>query len=229
MDRSSITFNSQANQDEFVLWCLDYKRNGTFVELGSNDAVQSNNSYVLEKEFGWRGLMVEYESRYLPSYKEHRPNSMYMIADGADIDYCEAFDWVALPRTIDYLQIDFDAENGSTLLALEAIEQTMDAGYTFNVVTFEHDIYTGDHHNTRAASRAIFEKHGYVRLFSDVCHVDRPFEDWYIHSSLCAEEVWRPLCSDQVEPSTAIMERLYATRASMMLPPSPSKASPLEH
>jgi hypothetical protein len=209
------TFHSQARQDEFVLWCLDNKRGGTFVEIGSNEPITINNTYVLEKEFGWRGLMVEYEARFLPKYKEHRPNSVYMIEDASEIDYCSAFKWAKLPKEIDYLQIDLEADNRSTLNALEAVEKAMEAGYTFKVVTFEHDIYRGDFFNTRLSSRAIFEKHGYIRLFSDVCNDNLPFEDWYIHSSLCGEEVWCPFVSTESEESTNVMCRLYGVRESM--------------
>ena len=53
-------FNGQSGQDIFVQWALQEKRGGTFLEIGSNDPIQINNSYVLEKDYGWRGIMVEY-------------------------------------------------------------------------------------------------------------------------------------------------------------------------
>jgi hypothetical protein len=62
--------NSQCAQDLFVLAALNKKRDGTFVEIGSNDAVTINNTYVLESEFGWRGVMVEYDPVHLASYLE---------------------------------------------------------------------------------------------------------------------------------------------------------------
>ena len=54
--------------------------------------------------------------------------------------------------------------------------------YHFNVVTFEHDIYSGNHFDTRNKSREIFARRGYIRLFSDVYGNDPrlPFEDWYV-------------------------------------------------
>lgn len=55
---------------------------------------------------------------------------------------------------------------------------------TFATVTFEHDFYTGDYFNTRQKSREIFEKRGYILVFSDVCNETCPFEDWYVHPSL---------------------------------------------
>jgi hypothetical protein len=51
------------------------------------------------------------------------------------------------------------------------------------VVTFEHDIYSGDHYNTRAKSRQIFARNGYIRVFSDVQNEGNAYEDWYVHPS----------------------------------------------
>lgn len=58
--------------------------------------------------------------------------------------------------------------------------------HRFAVITFEHDIYRGDHFHTRQKSRDIFEQHGYHRMFSDVS--DKApmyeFEDWHVHPEL---------------------------------------------
>ena len=56
--------------------------------------------------------------------------------------------------------------------------------WKFAVVTFEHDIYTGNHYNTREKSRAIFKRRGYVRVFSDVTNERNPYEDWYVYPDL---------------------------------------------
>ena len=41
---------SQASQDIFVRALTNNKKNGTFLEIGSNDPITHNNTYVLENE-----------------------------------------------------------------------------------------------------------------------------------------------------------------------------------
>lgn len=56
-----VTANRKAQhlQDLFVLAELDYKSNGFFVEFGATDGVSINNTWLLEKLFGWRGILAE--------------------------------------------------------------------------------------------------------------------------------------------------------------------------
>ena len=50
---------SQSMQDMFVLSMLDGKRNGVYVEIGADKPKIINNSYLLERKFGWRGVSFE--------------------------------------------------------------------------------------------------------------------------------------------------------------------------
>jgi FkbM family methyltransferase len=50
---------SQLFQDLFVLFFLNGKRNGVFVEFGAADGVNLSNSYMLETQFGWKGILAE--------------------------------------------------------------------------------------------------------------------------------------------------------------------------
>jgi FkbM family methyltransferase len=57
------TINSQRkaqhHQDIFVLSELDYKRNGFFVEFGATNGLSISNTWILEKFFGWTGILAE--------------------------------------------------------------------------------------------------------------------------------------------------------------------------
>ncbi len=50
---------AQLKQDLFVLHHLDFKRDGFFVEFGATNGVDLSNTYLLEKEFGWNGILAE--------------------------------------------------------------------------------------------------------------------------------------------------------------------------
>jgi hypothetical protein len=177
-----MIFLGQSHQDEFVLRLLNFKRDGYFLEIGSNDPIQYNNSYILEKEYNWKGIMIEYDKEFEPKYKENR-NSYYIIKDATEVNYEELFIQYNFPNELDYLQIDLEVTNESTLKTLELLDRTIMNKYTFKVVTFEHDIYRGNYYDTRNKSREIFNKNGYIRVFSDVMDQNCPYEDWYVHSS----------------------------------------------
>ena len=180
----------QANQDKFVSNILKQKRNGYFLEIGSNHPVNINNTYVLEKDYGWKGIMVEYEAEYLPLYKEHRPNSIHIIDDATTLDYKSVFEKNSSPLSFDYLQIDLHVSNRSTLKVLQNLDSNIFDTYKFATITFEHDIYDTKDDNelpelTREFSRAVFNKRGYIRVFEDINNQGvNPFEDWYVHPDL---------------------------------------------
>jgi hypothetical protein len=179
---------SQALQDLFVISILKNKKNGYFLEIGANHPIAGNNTYILEKEYGWKGLMIEYDSSFEQLYKDLRPNSIYNIQDARLVDYRGILDTNEFPCNLDYLQIDLDVDNKSTLDTLILLDNTCFDKYNFATITFEHDIYTGNYFNTRELSREIFQKRGYELVFPDVAVFFEgrhcPFEDWYVHPDL---------------------------------------------
>lgn len=50
---------AQLRQDMFVLAELGFKRDGYFVEFGATNGVELSNTYMLEKELGWTGILAE--------------------------------------------------------------------------------------------------------------------------------------------------------------------------
>ncbi len=129
--------------------------------------------------------MVEYDPAFLPLYKEHRPNSTHIINDATQVNYKNVFENVQMPFTVDYLQIDLEADNGSTINTLLKLDNEIFDTYKFATVTFEHDFYHTNFANTRLTSRNIFEKRGYIRVFSDINNQGiNPYEDWYVHPDL---------------------------------------------
>ena len=175
----------QAHQDKFVLNVLKEKRNGYFLEIGSNHPIYINNTYLLETQYDWKGIMVEYDSTFLDLYKINRPNSIHIIDDARNIDYKSILEKNNMPFSLDYLQIDLEANNGSTIQTLEKLDNEIFDNYKFATVTFEHDIYHTNFDNTRLKSREIFKRRGYFCVFEDINNkgID-PYEDWYVYPEL---------------------------------------------
>jgi hypothetical protein len=179
---------SQSAQDLFVEALTKGKQNGYFVEIGSNHPAIHNNTYLLEKKYNWKGLLVEYDKSFEKLYKIHRQNSIYQINDARLVNYKEILDKNNFPENIDYLQIDLDVDNKSTLDTLLLLNNTVFDKYKFATITFEHDIYRGNYFDTQNISRQIFKDRGYILLFPDVSVFwegsYKPFEDWYVHPDL---------------------------------------------
>jgi FkbM family methyltransferase len=50
---------SQLKQDLKVLEFYKYKKNGFFIEIGANNGIELSNTYLLEKDYNWKGICVE--------------------------------------------------------------------------------------------------------------------------------------------------------------------------
>ncbi len=63
---------AQLFQDLWALWVCGQKRDGYFIEFGAASGVEISNTYFLEKEMGWRGLLAEPNPGFFESLKQNR-------------------------------------------------------------------------------------------------------------------------------------------------------------
>jgi hypothetical protein len=89
--------------------------NGYFLEIGANHPLNGNNTYILESKYKFKGLMVEYFDEFEELYKQYRPNSVYEIKDATKVEYLKILTENNFPFDMDYLQIDLDVDNRSTI------------------------------------------------------------------------------------------------------------------
>ena len=184
-----MKYNSQAreNQDRFILSVLDSKRDGTYVEVGGYLPVDWSNTFLLELQFGWRGVSLEYYNNFSSQWNGVR-NNPCITCDATKVDYNELFEEHSLPKVIDFLQLDIDPAS-STFEVLKRIDFD---SYSFRVVTFEHDVYSEpDNVKIREESRNILMDNGYTLLIPDVRHGDLKFEDWYINEKHMPSNTWK--------------------------------------
>jgi FkbM family methyltransferase len=62
--RNMEASHAQLFQDLLVLFLLDEKRDGFFVEFGAADGVKLSNTFLLENRYGWRGIVAEPARRW---------------------------------------------------------------------------------------------------------------------------------------------------------------------
>lgn len=173
-----MTYYSAHRQDQFVATLLNYKRNGYFLEIGSNDAKQQSNSYFLENELGWHGICIDIDPVHIKTYEQR--NCHFINKDATQIDYKILFEEENYPPRIDYLSMDTDDVTDAIMPKIPF------DNYRFSVLTIEHDAYRVGH-RIRNVEREVLMAFGYVLLFSDVlvplgCGMggNLPFEDWWI-------------------------------------------------
>ena len=62
-------------QVEWVLEKTNFRRDGFFLEMGATDGVDRSNTLLLEREYGWIGILAEPDRRYREVLPYIRPNS----------------------------------------------------------------------------------------------------------------------------------------------------------
>ena len=60
--------------------CLEWTESGTFIELGANDGLQQSNSFMLERELGWRGVLIEGIPELAAEALRNRPEATVVCA-----------------------------------------------------------------------------------------------------------------------------------------------------
>jgi len=65
---------SQLFQDLFVIYRLNEKTNGTFLEFGATNGLDMSNTFLLENKFKWNGVLSEPSYPWHSSLKKNRPN-----------------------------------------------------------------------------------------------------------------------------------------------------------
>jgi hypothetical protein len=151
---------SQANQDE---WVLSKIPKGTYLEIGASHPVIISNTYLLEQA-GWEGLSIDIDGQCKELWERLRYNPL-LITDALTYHFAGA---------VDYLQLDIDPPQQT----LQCLKNVLQSNFSFKLLTFEHDHYTGE--GCRDESRALLIAAGYTLEVSDVQCEFGSFEDWWV-------------------------------------------------
>lgn len=161
---------SQAGQDLWVTQVLKGLRGGWYLDIGANDPVVISNTWALDFQLGWNGVLIENDPNCIADLRAKR--SGIVISTDAT-----TFDYASLARhDFDYLSLDVDSAS------LDALMKLLAGGITFRCATIEHDVYRfGD--GPRTAMRDLLTRAGYALAKADICnpeHPDMPYEDWWV-------------------------------------------------
>ena len=197
---------SQLLQDFFVLSELNFKRDGFFVEFGANKGIVESNTFMLEKDFDWTGILAEPAKVCHNDLFKNRPNCKIEIdcvwkESNVILEFRECKSTVVSTIEefknckLDSRQIDGIVYNVNTISLVDLLNkynapQVIDylsidtEGSEFEILSnfdwnkYQFRIITCEHNYTPMREK-IFElltSHGYQRKYLDHSHID----DWYV-------------------------------------------------
>lgn len=198
--------SAQLLQDLFVLEQLHFKKNGYFIEFGAADGIRHSNTYLLEKEFDWKGILAEPASIWHKSLHANRS----AIVDTRCV-------WDESGKTLEFLEdasaelsspteyrnqgihkdrrIDAQKYKVSTVSLLEMLQEydapreidylSIDTeGSEFRILnafdwdSYKFNVITVEHNYSkeRHSISKLLQLNGYKQIFEELSK----FDDWYI-------------------------------------------------
>lgn len=197
---------SQIYQDIFVLYTLNWKRNGFFVEFGSTNGFDLSNSYLLEKDFGWKGILCEPASVWkedlkknrnsildfrcvwktsgktlnliVPSKPEFSKISILKNQKSLNVDQSEKVETVSL---IDLLNT-YNAPKNIDFLSIDTEGSEYEILHSFNFEKYRPIIFTIEHNYSQLENKIdeIMKSNRYKRVFKKLT----AFDAWYVRSDI---------------------------------------------
>ena len=198
---------SQAGQDLFVIQMLDGKENGSYLEIGCNVPEYTNNTWLLENGFTWRGVSLDILPHAVNQFNAERANPA-VLADACYVDYNDLLNQADInDEIIDYLSMDCDPPN-ITFQALQQIFNTSRRRY--RVITFEHDSYLAGN-DIRDQSREYLTNHGYELVISNVSVEGYgAFEDWWVDPNLVDKDIINTLRNNDLNQAKLWRDTIMA-------------------
>jgi FkbM family methyltransferase len=199
--------HAQYAQDLFVLSMLKFKKRGYFVEFGATNGYHLSNTYLLEKEFEWTGIVAEPSQYWHTELRRNRNCSVdtrcVWSETGIELTFAEAEDKVlssiaefrdadlhaaARKSTNDYpvesISLEHLLDQHSSPLFIDYLSIDTEGSEfeilrTFPFNKYKVGIITVEHNWTalRIDIQQLLNKNGFKRVYETVSQCD----DWYVN------------------------------------------------
>lgn len=200
---------SQLGQDLFVLYSLHWKRGGYFVEFGATNGLDLSNTYLLEKDFGWTGILAEPAKIWHSDLARNRSAAIEVdcvwkesglslpfaivesaefstLAHFSDSDVHKKTRKSSTYQTVNTISlIDLLDRHGAPevidYLSIDTEGSEFEILNAFDFSKYTFSVITCEHNfsNQRGKVYDLLTRNGYVRVFEGLSRWD----DWYVHSS----------------------------------------------
>ena len=196
-------YKSQLRQDLLVLSELNFKKNGFFVEFGSTNGVELSNTFLLEKNFDWKGILAEPAKIYHEELEKNRSafiekscvwrtsGETFTFNEVGVLSTLENFTSIDLYKDLRKDGIRYDTKTISLLDLLEKYNAPKTIDYlsidtegseydilsSFDFSKYKFKIITCEHNFTEQREKIfkLLTNKGYQRKYTDISYVD----DWY--------------------------------------------------
>lgn len=202
--------NSQILQDIFVLAHFGFKRNGYFVEFGAANGKDISNTYLMEKEFGWRGIVAEPAVCWHEDLRRNRTCHVetscvwkdsgstlsFNETENAELATINTYSNSDLHRdsrsrgriydvstiSLTDLLIKYQAPTSIDYLSIDTEGSEYEILSNFDFSRFCFEVITCEHNFTPMRSNiySLLTSKGYRRVFEDLSR----FDDWYVRERL---------------------------------------------
>jgi FkbM family methyltransferase len=201
-----VLSKAQLHQDLFVLSHLNFKRDGFFVEFGATDGIEYSNTFLLEKKFGWQGILAEPARVWHQSLKENRTatidNRCVWSVSGEELMFEEtpqavfstistfkdsdghkkiregAVRYPVLTISLNDLLKENQAPRHIDYLSIDTEGSELDILSAVDFDFYSFGVITCEHNFTdnREKIHTLLVSHGYQRKLQDLSK----FDDWYV-------------------------------------------------
>ncbi len=202
---------SQLRQDLFVLSELNFKTEGFFVEFGATDGLTLNNTFLLESDYRWTGILAEPAKCWNESLLENRPNAILDFAcvwreTGVKVDFLETTEaelstiasfgkgdlhrksrkksktyQVNTVSMFDLLKAH-NAPNYIDYLSIDTEGSEYEILSAFDFDSYKFGIITVEHNNTSNREK-IFNLLSNLGYERKLSDLTK-FDDWYVHTKI---------------------------------------------
>jgi FkbM family methyltransferase len=201
---------SQIGQDLFALYALGWKRSGYFVEFGATNGVDLSNTYLLEKDFAWTGILAEPATTWHSDlvknrsavidfdcvWKETGQSLPFAVVESAEFSTLGNFVEADSHRksrksahwqTVGTVSLNdlLDRHGAQAVIDYLSIDTEGSEFEILNAFDFSRHRFSviTCEHNFSAQRQEIYEllvRNSYVRVFDGLSRWD----DWYVHASI---------------------------------------------
>lgn len=199
---------SQFRQDLFALSEAGYKKNGYFVEIGAADGLNGSNTYLLEKVFGWTGILAEPARVWHKALRANRTAHIETCCVWSRSNVVLPFDEVEIAElstvgdrdigdvhrkhrekktrydvttiSLNELLAKYGAPEVIDFLSIDTEGTELEILKAFDFGRYRFNAVVCEHNFTalREPIAALLGRHGYLRKHQDLSGVD----DWYVRS-----------------------------------------------
>lgn len=196
---------AQLKQDIFVLLATKFKKKGFFVEFGATNGFDLSNTYLLEKSFGWKGILAEPAKIWHDSLSQNRSVKIdhscvwsksdktleFNMVDEPDLSTISSFSdrdhhtekrkhgstYDVITISLNDLLEKHDAPSEIDYLSIDTEGSEFEILNNFDFAKYNISIITCEHNytNDRQKIYSLLTKNGYTRKFEGFSKWD----DWY--------------------------------------------------